>query len=52
VKEEGNTNLAVVYCGEGVGKIDSIDPTFAIIQRIKNEAIEVLQILQTTVVKE
>ena len=49
---EDDTNLAVVYCGEGVGEIDSIDPTFAIIQRIENEAIEVLQNLQKIVVEE
>ena len=47
-----DTNLAAVYCGEGVGEIDSIDPTFAIIQRIENEAIEVVQNLQKIVVEE
>jgi nitronate monooxygenase len=50
--KEGDTNLAGVYCGEGVGEIDSIDPTFAIIQRIENEAIEVLQNLQTVIVED
>jgi nitronate monooxygenase len=50
--KEGNTNLAAVYCGEGVGEIDSIDPTFAIIQRIENEAREILQNLQTIIVED
>jgi nitronate monooxygenase len=51
VKEE-DANLASVYCGEGVGEINSIDPAFAIIQRIEKEALKILQNLQTIVVED
>lgn len=40
---DGDPNVAVVYSGEGVGEIDAIEPAYDIIQRINQEATDVVR---------
>jgi nitronate monooxygenase len=48
--KEGNTRIARVLAGEGVGEIDSIEPAFSIISRIEQETEQVLKSLSSIVV--
>jgi len=41
--QEGDPSVAVVLAGEGVGEIDAIEPAYDIIQRIDEEAQQVIQ---------
>jgi len=41
-QREGNADIAAVHCGEGVGSISAIEPTFDIVNRIQEEAAAIL----------
>jgi nitronate monooxygenase len=50
---DGNTNIALVHAGEGIGQIKSIDSAHDIVHTISNDAITIIQnlsrsVLQTT----
>jgi nitronate monooxygenase len=51
-QQEGNADICVNYAGEGVGLIHEIEPAYDIIQRVNQEAIDVLQSLQSNVYTE
>ena len=37
-QKEGNSDIAAVHCGEGVGNIDAVEPAFDIVTRVQEEA--------------
>jgi nitronate monooxygenase len=49
--QEGHrTGLACVYCGQGVGEIDAIEPAYDIVTRIEKDAIACITNLQSVLI--
>lgn len=43
-------NHGMVHCGQGVGDIEKVEPAAALIERISNEAVDILRTLAQTII--
>lgn len=48
-EKEELPNEGIVYCGQGIGEIDSLDPVYDIIQKIEADAIQSLSNLSNLI---